>query len=156
MFDKSYSFEVSIQDNAVCIGGKDSESTGKWLFVIRLDNINFVVDDTLPLEWQPASYNPIKQSGESPLLRGLIGTWGTLTNPKTNNPALLIYKHKDKCVTITLKQAQVLTFSTLAGFLKDWQKLTTPAVKELSFEVDDKEATKDLIVGALIQQKSQA
>jgi hypothetical protein len=155
MFDRNFSFEVSIQGDAVCVGGRGLTSTGKCAFVIRLEDIDFVVDDTLPLEWRPASYNPIKTSGESPLLRGMIGTWGTFTNPKTNNPAFLIYKHRDKCVTITLKQAQVLIFSNLAGLLKDWQNLTTPAVKEFSFEVDDKAATKNLIVTALIQQRSQ-
>lgn len=149
------SFVVAIHDGAVCLGGKNSESMGKWVYVIKLADIDFVVDDPLPMEWQPASYNPFKKSGESPLLRA-AQTFGTFTNPKTNNPALLIYKHRDKCVTITLKQAQVICPTNFSGLLKSFQNATTPAVKEFSFEVDDKEATKSMIVAALLQEKTGA
>ena len=162
MLEKGYTWEAAVREDSESLSIKlkalhDKDDSHGYL--IKLEEIASVSDDTVPTTYRPAPLpnstvrtlsfitgRPIPATGESPLLRALY-TEGHFVNPVTQNPALMVYKHPDRCVTVTLKHAVQLGFGG-----RDPNFMTRqlePFVREFSFEVEDKAATKEMIQDAL-------
>jgi hypothetical protein len=168
MFENYYTCEVSIKDGNLVIQSKIYKKVGGAFYQVKLDNISSVSTDEIPHEWLAATWSSkawssssdaaknltIARSGQSPLWR-IFYTEGTFVNPKTHNPAFLLYKHRNKCVTLVLKEPVVMTIQNInfgqrtQETLTEVQKATNVAVKEISFEVDNKEATAKSILDVL-------
>lgn len=168
MFEDYYKCVVSIKDGNLVIQSKIYKKAGGAFYQVKLDNISSVSTDEIPHEWLAATWSPkawssssdaaknltIAKSGQSPMWR-IFYTEGTFVNPKTHNPAFLLYKHRNKCVTLVLKKPVVIAMQNInfgqrtKEIVTEVQKAVDVAVKEISFEVEDKEATAKSILSVL-------
>jgi hypothetical protein len=164
MLETFFTCRVSVKGDNLIIQPKYTRA----FYQVRLDNISSVTTNEIPLEWLAATWSPkiwssssdviknltVAKSGQSPFWR-IFYTEGTFVNPKTHNTAFLLYKHRNKCITLVLKKPQIMTFQSMnfrrntREFITEIQKATNVAVSEISFEVNDKEKTAESILSVL-------
>lgn len=167
MLENYYTCEVSVKDDNLIIQTKKYKTVGAF-YQVPLSNIASVSTDEIPFEWLGAKWSKkawssssdvaknltIAESRNAGLIRALY-TETTLFNPKTKNPAFLLYKHRDKCVTLTLKKPMTMVIQNInfgqtpSNILTGIQEVGNVSVLEVSFEVDDKESTAKSILEVL-------
>ena len=154
MLEKTYTWEAAVREDSGSLSIKpmvvhDRDDSHGYL--IKLEDIASVSDDPVPETNTPA---PLPKSSLPKGRVNLTGqrSWsfctdGEFVNPLTKNSAYMCFKHPDQCVTITLKHdMQLLRGGHQPNFLS---RDLLPYIREISFEVVDKGATKEMIQNAL-------